>query len=267
MDSEYARDLKARRRRLGDGINDGIGNCRVLSGPARIRRLSHLATNAHVRIPHEWTVSSTAFLEDSLAPKMPALGLVSRLQGQHPNIPRNHREAPPRGLVADTFKALGDPTYFSDSKPPTSISVPRIALATDSNQFISSPSFSDYFNAVVSLRRGHCIGTHSNLFSIKLYRNRLPALVFRPDHCSTVPGHNECFGGYGGAEFYEASSWEYSFYVLHDKVSVVEVMAFDAVFFAALIWTTLRPVSMIWAMNQASSPRIFTTKLGSRRKM
>ncbi|KAJ7352022.1 alpha-1,2-mannosidase, putative subfamily [Mycena albidolilacea] len=48
--------------------------------------------------------------------------------------------------------------------------------------------------------------------------------VFRPDHCSPVYGHNECFGGYGGGEFYEASSWEYSFYVPHDMASVVDVM-------------------------------------------
>ncbi|KAF7335658.1 Glycoside hydrolase family 92 protein [Mycena venus] len=48
--------------------------------------------------------------------------------------------------------------------------------------------------------------------------------VFRPDHCSPVYGHNDCFGGYGGGEFYEASSWEYSFYVPHDMASLVEVM-------------------------------------------
>ncbi|KAJ7235600.1 glycosyl hydrolase family 92-domain-containing protein [Mycena haematopus] len=48
--------------------------------------------------------------------------------------------------------------------------------------------------------------------------------VFRPDHCSPVYGHNSCFGGNGGGEFYEASSWEYSFYVPHDMASLIEVM-------------------------------------------
>ncbi|KAJ6496068.1 alpha-1,2-mannosidase, putative subfamily [Mycena sanguinolenta] len=48
--------------------------------------------------------------------------------------------------------------------------------------------------------------------------------VFRPDHCSPVYGHLSCFGGNGGGEFYEASSWEYSFYVPHDMASLIEVM-------------------------------------------
>ncbi|KAF7337086.1 Glycoside hydrolase family 92 protein [Mycena venus] len=48
--------------------------------------------------------------------------------------------------------------------------------------------------------------------------------VFRPDHCSPVFGHNDCYGGWGGGEFYEASSWEYSFYVPHDMASLVVAM-------------------------------------------
>ncbi|KAJ7218257.1 glycosyl hydrolase family 92-domain-containing protein [Mycena haematopus] len=48
--------------------------------------------------------------------------------------------------------------------------------------------------------------------------------VFRPDHCSPVYGHNDCFGGWGGGEFYEASSWEYSFYVPHDMARLVQLM-------------------------------------------
>ncbi|KAJ6534151.1 glycosyl hydrolase family 92-domain-containing protein [Mycena capillaripes] len=48
--------------------------------------------------------------------------------------------------------------------------------------------------------------------------------VFRPDHCSPVYGHNDCFLGRGGGEFYEASSWEYSFYVPHDMAALVEAM-------------------------------------------
>ncbi|KAJ7490960.1 alpha-1,2-mannosidase, putative subfamily [Mycena latifolia] len=48
--------------------------------------------------------------------------------------------------------------------------------------------------------------------------------VFRPDHCSPVYGHTDCFLGFGGGEFYEASSWEYSFYVPHDMASLVQAM-------------------------------------------
>ncbi|KAF8173185.1 glycosyl hydrolase family 92-domain-containing protein [Mycena galopus ATCC 62051] len=58
--------------------------------------------------------------------------------------------------------------------------------------------------------------------------------VFRPDHCSPVYGHNSCFGGSGGGEFYEASSWEYSFYVPHDMASLVEVMGGPETFSARL---------------------------------
>ncbi|KAJ7762937.1 alpha-1,2-mannosidase, putative subfamily [Mycena metata] len=48
--------------------------------------------------------------------------------------------------------------------------------------------------------------------------------VFRPEHCSPVFGHNDCYGGSSGGEFYEASSWEYSFYVPHDMASLVQAM-------------------------------------------
>ncbi|KAJ6464738.1 glycosyl hydrolase family 92-domain-containing protein [Mycena vitilis] len=58
--------------------------------------------------------------------------------------------------------------------------------------------------------------------------------VFRPDHCSPVYGHNDCFLGGGGGEFYEASSWEYSFYVPHDMAALVEVMGGPETFSARL---------------------------------
>ncbi|KAJ7501711.1 alpha-1,2-mannosidase, putative subfamily [Mycena galericulata] len=58
--------------------------------------------------------------------------------------------------------------------------------------------------------------------------------VFRPDHCSPVYGHNDCYGGFGGGEFYEASSWEYSFYVPHDMASVVHAMGGPDTFSARL---------------------------------
>ncbi|KAJ7790576.1 alpha-1,2-mannosidase, putative subfamily [Mycena olivaceomarginata] len=58
--------------------------------------------------------------------------------------------------------------------------------------------------------------------------------IFRPDHCSPVYGHNDCFGGWGGGEFYEASSWEYSFYVPHDMASLVKVMGGPETFSARL---------------------------------
>ncbi|KAF7300759.1 Glycoside hydrolase family 92 protein [Mycena kentingensis (nom. inval.)] len=48
--------------------------------------------------------------------------------------------------------------------------------------------------------------------------------VFRPDHCSPVFGHFDCFLNEGGGEFYEASSWEYSFYVPHDMARLVRLM-------------------------------------------
>ncbi|KAJ7676120.1 glycosyl hydrolase family 92-domain-containing protein, partial [Mycena rosella] len=63
--------------------------------------------------------------------------------------------------------------------------------------------------------------------------------VFRPDHCSPVYGHNDCFLGSGGGEFYEASSWEYSFYVPHDMARLVKAMGGPETF-------------RIWATNRAS---------------
>ncbi|KAJ7138850.1 alpha-1,2-mannosidase, putative subfamily [Mycena filopes] len=58
--------------------------------------------------------------------------------------------------------------------------------------------------------------------------------VFRPDHCSPVYGHNSCFLGSGGGEFYEASSWEYSFYVPHDMVTLIRAMGGAKTFSARL---------------------------------
>ncbi|KAF8200503.1 glycosyl hydrolase family 92-domain-containing protein [Mycena galopus ATCC 62051] len=58
--------------------------------------------------------------------------------------------------------------------------------------------------------------------------------AFRPDHCSPVYGHNDCFGGWGGGEFYEASSWEYSFYIPHDMARLVEAMGGKETFSARL---------------------------------
>ncbi|KAF8525819.1 alpha-1,2-mannosidase, putative subfamily [Hysterangium stoloniferum] len=48
--------------------------------------------------------------------------------------------------------------------------------------------------------------------------------VFNPTHCSPVFGHNDCFLNPEGGEFYEASSWEYSFYVPHDMARLVGLM-------------------------------------------
>ncbi|KAK7055753.1 glycoside hydrolase family 92 protein [Favolaschia claudopus] len=57
---------------------------------------------------------------------------------------------------------------------------------------------------------------------------------YRPDHCSPVFGHDSCYGGYGGGEFYEASSWEYSFYVPHDMATLVDIMGGPKTFSARL---------------------------------
>ncbi|KAJ7835908.1 alpha-1,2-mannosidase, putative subfamily [Mycena olivaceomarginata] len=57
--------------------------------------------------------------------------------------------------------------------------------------------------------------------------------VFRPDHCSPVFGHLDCFLG-GGGEFYEASSWEYSWYVPQDMASLVQAMGGADTFSARL---------------------------------
>ncbi|KAJ7150852.1 glycosyl hydrolase family 92-domain-containing protein [Mycena crocata] len=60
------------------------------------------------------------------------------------------------------------------------------------------------------------------------------ATVFRPDHCSPMYGHNDCFLGGGGGEFYEASSWEYSFYVPHDMASLIRAMGGEETFSSRL---------------------------------
>ncbi|KAA1467436.1 alpha-1,2-mannosidase, putative subfamily [Dentipellis sp. KUC8613] len=45
-----------------------------------------------------------------------------------------------------------------------------------------------------------------------------------PRHCSPVLGHTDCFLTPTGGEFYEASSWEYSFYVPQDMAKLVGLM-------------------------------------------
>ncbi|KAF8591095.1 glycoside hydrolase family 92 protein [Ramaria rubella] len=47
---------------------------------------------------------------------------------------------------------------------------------------------------------------------------------FDPTHCSPVNGHDDCFLNPTGGEFYEASSWEYSFYVPHDMARLIGLM-------------------------------------------
>ncbi|KAJ7066143.1 alpha-1,2-mannosidase, putative subfamily [Mycena amicta] len=58
--------------------------------------------------------------------------------------------------------------------------------------------------------------------------------VFRPDHCSPVFGHTDCFLNTGGGEFYEASSWEYSWYVPQDMASLVTAIGGPATFSSRL---------------------------------
>ncbi|KAJ7139402.1 glycosyl hydrolase family 92-domain-containing protein [Mycena epipterygia] len=58
--------------------------------------------------------------------------------------------------------------------------------------------------------------------------------VFRPDHCSPVFGHNDCFSGPGGGEFYEASSWEYSWFVPQDMARLVQAMGGPSTFSSRL---------------------------------
>ncbi|TFY74391.1 hypothetical protein EWM64_g9622, partial [Hericium alpestre] len=45
-----------------------------------------------------------------------------------------------------------------------------------------------------------------------------------PRHCSPVLGHTDCFLNPTGGEFYEASSWEYSFYAPHDMARLIGLM-------------------------------------------
>ncbi|CAK5267312.1 unnamed protein product [Mycena citricolor] len=48
--------------------------------------------------------------------------------------------------------------------------------------------------------------------------------VFRPDHCSPSFGPNDCFLNPDGGEFYEASSWEYSWFVPQDMAKLIKAM-------------------------------------------
>ncbi|KAF8176245.1 alpha-1,2-mannosidase, putative subfamily [Mycena galopus ATCC 62051] len=58
--------------------------------------------------------------------------------------------------------------------------------------------------------------------------------VFRPDHCSPVFGQNDCFLDPNGGEFYEASSWEYSWYIPQDMAKLVEAVGGPATFSSRL---------------------------------
>ncbi|KAJ7181028.1 alpha-1,2-mannosidase, putative subfamily [Mycena filopes] len=58
--------------------------------------------------------------------------------------------------------------------------------------------------------------------------------VFRPDHCSPVFGHNDCFLNPSGGEFYEASSWEYSYFVPQDMAKLVTAMGGPTTFSSRL---------------------------------
>ncbi|KAJ7227841.1 glycosyl hydrolase family 92-domain-containing protein [Mycena haematopus] len=55
-----------------------------------------------------------------------------------------------------------------------------------------------------------------------------------PDHCSPVFGHNDCFLNPSGGEFYEASSWEYSWFVPHDMARLVKAVGGPAKFSSRL---------------------------------
>ncbi|KAJ7117454.1 alpha-1,2-mannosidase, putative subfamily [Mycena epipterygia] len=58
--------------------------------------------------------------------------------------------------------------------------------------------------------------------------------VFRPDHCSPVFGHTDCFLNPTGGEFYEASSWEYSWFVPQDMAKLVKAIGGPATFSSRL---------------------------------
>ncbi|KAJ7694666.1 alpha-1,2-mannosidase, putative subfamily [Mycena rosella] len=58
--------------------------------------------------------------------------------------------------------------------------------------------------------------------------------VFRPDHCSPVFGHTDCFLNPDGGEFYEASSWEYSWFVPQDMARLVRTIGGPATFSSRL---------------------------------
>ncbi|KAA1467435.1 alpha-1,2-mannosidase, putative subfamily [Dentipellis sp. KUC8613] len=55
-----------------------------------------------------------------------------------------------------------------------------------------------------------------------------------PRHCSPVLGHEECYGGAPDQDFYEASSWEYSFYAPHDMARLIALMGGPQTFIARL---------------------------------
>ncbi|KIJ52538.1 glycoside hydrolase family 92 protein [Sphaerobolus stellatus SS14] len=58
--------------------------------------------------------------------------------------------------------------------------------------------------------------------------------TFNPTHCSPVFGHEDCFLFSTGGEFYEASSWEYSFYAPHDMAKLIKLMGGPQTFSARL---------------------------------
>jgi len=58
--------------------------------------------------------------------------------------------------------------------------------------------------------------------------------VFRPDHCSPVFGHDDCFLNPAGGEFYEASYWEYSWFVPQDMAKLVKAIGGPATFSSRL---------------------------------
>ncbi|KAJ6480878.1 alpha-1,2-mannosidase, putative subfamily [Mycena sanguinolenta] len=58
--------------------------------------------------------------------------------------------------------------------------------------------------------------------------------IFRPDHCSPVFGHTDCFLNPTGGEFYEASSWEYSWFVPQDMAKLVTAVGGPATFSSRL---------------------------------
>ena len=51
----------------------------------------------------------------------------------------------------------------------------------------------------------------------------VPGTMLTPRFCSPVLGHTSCYLNDQGGEFYEASSWAYSFYAPHDMATVVSL--------------------------------------------
>ncbi|KAF8217054.1 alpha-1,2-mannosidase, putative subfamily [Mycena galopus ATCC 62051] len=58
--------------------------------------------------------------------------------------------------------------------------------------------------------------------------------IFRPDHCSPEFGPDDCFLNPTGGEFYEASSWEYSWFVPQDMAKLVKAVGGPATFSSRL---------------------------------